>query len=114
VDYRGSPLPDLPNAVRTSLYRFLQEALTNVAKHAKASQVAVDLRLVDQTISLSIADDGRGFDPSTAMAGQGISAGIGLIGMQERIELLHGSLEIEAQPGQGACLVAHIPWRASS
>jgi len=113
LHYNGTDLPELPNTVRTSLYRLLQEALTNVARHANASQVTVDLGYDTMTIRLAVTDDGRGFDPSTRLAGDELTAGIGLLGMQERLELLNGWLEIAARIGQGTCLVAHIPWRES-
>jgi signal transduction histidine kinase len=104
VDYVGAKLPVLPEAVNICLYRFLQEALTNVAKHAQARQVRVGLCCDAETVSLSVADDGKGFDEQSET-----SAGIGLLGMQERIELLGGKLEIESWPGRGTHLMAHIP-----
>jgi len=104
VDYVGAELPALPEAANICLYRFLQEALTNVAKHAQASQVRVGLHCDAETVSLSVEDDGKGFDEQS-----GMSAGIGLLGMRERIELLGGKLDIESRSGQGTRLVARIP-----
>jgi PAS domain S-box-containing protein len=104
VDYIGADLPTLPEAVSMCLYRFLQEALTNVAKHADASQVWVGLRGRAEMVSLWVEDNGQGFDEEARL-----SAGLGLLGMQERIELLGGQLKIESQPGQGTRLTAHIP-----
>jgi signal transduction histidine kinase len=104
VDYVGAEMPMLPEAVNICLYRFLQEALTNVAKHAQASQVRVGLRYDSETVSLSVADDGKGFEEQN-----GMSAGIGLLGMRERLEVLGGKLEIESGAGQGTRLTAHIP-----
>jgi PAS domain S-box-containing protein len=109
IDYLGLELRTLPEAVNTCLYRFLQEALTNVAKHACANQVCVALRCDTQTISLSVEDDGRGFDTQARLSVAGWPMGIGLVGMQERLELLGGRLEIESQPGEGTRLVAHLP-----
>jgi signal transduction histidine kinase len=104
IDYDGAGLPVLPEAVNICLYRFLQEALTNVAKHANGNQVWVALRCDAETVSLSVEDNGQGFDKLAKMP-----AGIGLLGMRERIELLGGQLEIESWPGQGTCLTARIP-----
>ena len=111
LDYKGTDLPELSNAVRTSLYRLLQEALTNVAKHASARRVRVDLSYDAETIRLAVTDDGQGFDPLARLSGDEPTAGIGLLGMQERLEVLNGWLEISAEAGQGTDLVAYIPWR---
>ena len=104
IDYAGAELPVLPEAANICLYRFLQEALTNVAKHAHANQVRAMLYCDAEMVSLAVEDDGQGFEVQARM-----SAGIGLLGMQERIELLGGRLEIESRPGQGTRLTAHIP-----
>jgi PAS domain S-box-containing protein len=109
IDYLGLGLPMLPEAVNMCLYRFLQEALTNVAKHACADQVCVTLCYDAETVSLSVEDDGRGFDKKARLSVLGWPMGIGLLGMQERLESLGGRLEIESQPGQGTRLVAHLP-----
>jgi PAS domain S-box-containing protein len=109
IEYLGLELPMLPEPVNMCLYRFLQEALTNVAKHARANQVRVALRYDAETVSLSVEDDGRGFDRQARMSERCWPMGIGLLGMQERLESLGGRLEIESQPGQGTRLVAHLP-----
>ena len=101
----------LPEAVNTCLYRFLQEALTNVTKHACANRVRVTLRCDAETVSLSVDDDGRGFDMQARLSTSGWPMGIGLLGMQERLESLGGRLEIESWHGQGTRLVALIPVR---
>lgn len=106
VTYCGTDLPELPTTLALSLYRFSQEALTNVAKHAEARHVSVVLAMLEGEISLTIADDGKGFtyDPN---AGQ--NNGIGLMSMQERTDLLGGRLEVETRPGQGVRLTARVP-----
>jgi signal transduction histidine kinase len=104
VDYVGAELTVLPEAANICLYRFLQEALTNVTKHAQANQVRVALHCDAQTVSLSVEDDGKGFDEQAGMA-----TGIGLLGMRERLEVLGGKLEIESRSGQGTRLTARIP-----
>jgi PAS domain S-box-containing protein len=109
IDYLGLESPVLPEAANSCLYRFLQEALTNVAKHACANQVCVALRCDAETVSLSVEDDGRGFDRQARLSVSGWPMGIGLLGMQERLESLGGHLEIESRPGQGTRLVAYLP-----
>jgi PAS domain S-box-containing protein len=98
VSYSGLELPDLPTAMTLTLYRLAQEALTNIAKHAGAQQVWVDLSMTDNVLQLSIADDGRGFifDPNKHPGN-----GIGLVSLQERADLIGGVLEITTNPGQG-------------
>jgi len=109
IDYAGTELPELPDAVTICFYRVLQEALTNVAKHAHASHVWVALRCDADTLSLSVEDDGQGFDAPTEVSVSRQSRGIGLVGMRERLELLRGRLEIKSRPGQGTRLVAYAP-----
>jgi len=111
ITYLGEDgdLPMLPEAVHICLYRFLQEALTNVAKHARADQVNVVLYTGDREIRLSVEDDGQGFDRRARMSSPGWPMGIGLWGMQERVESLGGRLDLESHLGQGTRLVAHIP-----
>jgi signal transduction histidine kinase len=95
VDYRGQDLPGLPDEISISLYRFVQEALANVLKHAQATEAKVRLKHRNQQISLSVSDNGRGIsDPSQ-------SDGIGLLGIQERLDLLGGNLQIHSQKGGG-------------
>jgi signal transduction histidine kinase len=109
VDYTGLELPRLPDPINICLYRFLQEALTNVAKHSGARGIYVALRYDAETVSLSVEDDGRGFDVHATLSLSGGPVGIGLLGMEERLESLEGWLEIESQAGQGTRLVACVP-----
>jgi signal transduction histidine kinase len=111
VDYTGTDLPALPDALAICFYRVLQEALTNVVKHAQATHVAVALRCDADTLSLVVEDDGQGFDARAQAAATGASRtrGIGLLGMRERLELLGGRLVITSAPGQGARLAASAP-----
>jgi signal transduction histidine kinase len=95
----------LSDTTPTSLYRFLQEALTNAAKHAQAKQILVRLSQQPGRICLSVEDDGIGFN---LQDGQ-LSNGIGLLGMRERVEMLGGLIEIDSQPGRGTRLVAMVP-----
>lgn len=109
IRYEGGEPPALTATADICFYRFLQEALTNVAKHAHAQSVFVRLAHDDKTVSLSVRDDGIGFDPEAQVTPSQEARGMGLAGMRERLKLLDGWLEIQSRPGEGACLVAHIP-----
>lgn len=99
----------LPREIETTLYRLVQEALTNAAKHAGARSVNVVLQLRPDLVRLAIEDDGRGFDAEDAVE-RGLAQGrLGLVGMRERVEQAGGSLEIESAPGKGTAILAHIP-----
>ena len=97
-------LPDLPDAQAIGLFRILQEALTNVMRHAGAHSVQVRLWLEAGTLCLSVIDDGKGFEVATRKPGQSF----GLVGMQERMLMLGGQLQIDSQPGEGTTLCARI------
>ncbi len=99
----------LPPDIETVLYRLAQEALTNVVKHARASNVSIVLTRRDGGVSAVVEDDGRGF------ATDGVRGdALGLVGMRERLALLDGTLEIESNPGAGTALVAHLPLDATA
>lgn len=87
-----------------TVYRIVQEALTNVARHAQAQQVKVKLALDAQGLHLKIEDDGQGMADA-----QAVHPGFGLLGMQERVASLAGHLDITSNLGKGVCLSAHIP-----
>jgi signal transduction histidine kinase len=95
----------LEAAVETTCYRLVQEALTNVARHAGASRVEVHVRPIDAGLCITVRDDGSGFDVESARRGPSR----GLVGMHERIELLGGSLRIESTPDDGTRIQAVIP-----
>ncbi len=94
----------LDNEVAIRLFRIVQEALTNVARHASAREVQVTLSEQAAQWALSISDDGDGFDPNTT------ARGLGLLGMQERIDGLGGTLTLDTAPGHGTAL--HFSWPA--
>jgi len=94
----------LPPDVETALYRIVQEALTNVVKHAGADHVSILVTRKPSSVLVVIEDDGRGFDPEQTRA-----AGLGLLGMNERVELLDGTFQVEAEPGAGTTLVVELP-----
>jgi signal transduction histidine kinase len=107
IEYSGENLPLPPETVGIHFYRFLQEALTNIIKHARAHRVQVTLEAVDGMIRLVVEDDGVGFDLD-AWESRRSGTGIGLLSMRERIEQLQGRLEIISRPGHGTRLVARI------
>lgn len=106
IIYQGAELPSLRDPIAISFYRFLQEALTNVVKYADASHVHVILDVNEETVKLTVTDDGQGFVPSEKISS---SKGIGLVGVQERFELLGGHLQIDSEPGRGTKLTASAP-----
>lgn len=97
----------LPPAVHASLYRIIQEALSNSFLHARCSQQLVSASLRGGWLEVEILDDGVGFDPNAAPAG-GL-ARLGIRGMRERAELLGGTLHIHSEGGAGARIVVRIP-----
>ena len=84
----------------------MQEALTNVARHATVDQVTVRVWTSADCLSVQITDRGSGFDPEAALLSPRTG---GLTGMQERVKLLRGKLTIESHPGQGTQITAHLP-----
>jgi signal transduction histidine kinase len=103
VHVAADDLPDdLPDGHRTCVYRVVQEALTNSAKHSAARQVWITLRAGGGEIRLSVKDDGRGF-------ASGRERGLGLLGLQERAAHLGGSLEVATEPGRGTLLAVMLP-----
>ena len=100
----------LPPETELALLRTAQEALANVAKHARASQVALTLSYLEAEVALDVVDDGAGFDPArAAAAGPRRDGGFGLVGMRERIESVAGTLQVESEPGSGTGLSARVP-----
>ena len=97
----------LPPEIETALYRIVQEALTNVLKHARARRVSVVVRRRATDVTALIEDDGGGFQASEDRG----DLGLGILGMRERLSLLDGSLTIESSPGGGTTLVAEVPLR---
>jgi len=94
-------LRPLPEEVSVDLYRVVQEALANVARHAAAQQVAIRLAWEDSRLILTVHDDGRGFVVPAAFHSLTTRGHFGLAGMQERVELIGGALTVESAPGRG-------------
>jgi len=94
----------LPPEIETTVYRVVQEALTNVAKHAEAEAVDLRLGIGNGGVDIEVRDDGRGFDPES------VTSGFGLLGMRERVDLAGGSLDVGRDDGQ-TVVRAHVPVR---
>ncbi len=100
----------LPSTIETALYRVLQEAFTNILKHARASYVEVDLDLsATSEVRARVEDDGVGFDPHSIAPQMRAGRGVGLFGMHERINLLGGTLIVDSTPGIGTEIRITIP-----
>jgi signal transduction histidine kinase len=93
----------LPPEVESTIYRLVQEALTNVAKHAAATQLEIDLLMKGDAVAVEVRDDGRGFDPAAP------APGFGLVGMRERVTLVAGEMTITSEEGKGTVVSALIP-----
>jgi two-component system, NarL family, sensor histidine kinase DevS len=91
--------PELESAV----YRLVQEALTNISKHARAEHVHLEVMREPDAVRLLVRDDGQGFDPASP------TRGFGLSGMRERVDLARGTMEVETEPGRGTTVSARIP-----
>jgi PAS domain S-box-containing protein len=99
---------DLPDPYATTVFRVLQETLTNVAKHARPERVDVNLERSASEIVLTVQDDGRGFDPAQAPN----AGSFGLIGLRERAYLVGGDLAIDSAPGRGTRVELRVPVKA--
>jgi PAS domain S-box-containing protein len=109
VEARGLNSDRLPAPVETALYRIVQEALTNSAKHAGAQKVNVVIQRHAASVQVIVVDDGCGFDAEAALKPGGPGTRLGLHGMRERAILLNGSVTIESAPGEGTTVYAWIP-----
>jgi two-component system sensor histidine kinase UhpB len=109
IRYFGDQAPPLEPAVSITFYRLLQEALTNIARHANATQVRVAFQQDAEALTLTVEDNGDGFDYDATLAAQDRSKGIGILGMEERLKTVGGRLEIHSAPGKGTRLVAYVP-----
>jgi PAS domain S-box-containing protein len=96
---------ELPEAIGLCMFRVLQEALQNAARHSGANHLKVRLAESTNQIALTICDEGRGFDPAEALKG----SGLGLVSMMERLKLVGGELSIDAGPGGGTTIRASVP-----
>jgi signal transduction histidine kinase len=105
---RDPAIPELPDGHRTCLYRVVQEALTNCARHADATEIRIALEAESGRLSLTVQDDGRGMPGARAVTG------LGLVGLEERVRELGGTLAIDSPAGKGAWLCASLPLPAET
>ncbi len=103
-----SGVEGLGSAKRTVLYRVAQEALTNVVRHAQATQASVEIREVPGRVRMEISDDGRSFPVEQTLQARNPNR-LGLLGMRERVEMVFGTLAIKSVPGKGTTVCAEIP-----
>jgi signal transduction histidine kinase len=110
VTVRGACDGRLPAAIENGLYRVVQEALTNVGRHARASAVTVEVQRRNGQVACSVRDDGIGFDPDAVLARGG--HGLGLLGMRERLAPVGGTLQIHSAHGEGTEVRVTTPLKA--
>ena len=101
VDSEGVP-EELPDAYKICIYRLVQEALNNAVRHSGARNASVVVERLTDSIVVRVTDDGHGFEPA--------SRGMGILGMEERVKRLGGTLRVESQPGEGATVTADLPF----
>ncbi|MCM3876599.1 MAG: HAMP domain-containing protein [Thermoanaerobaculia bacterium] len=99
----------VPQDVATAVFRIVQEALLNVARHAGAEDVLVQIAAGEKALLIEIEDDGRGFDPGSVVQPSETGRGLGLLGMRERVEILGGKMSLDSAPGEGTHLAFEIP-----
>jgi len=104
IHFYADQTPPLPAPVKETLIRAVAESLSNIAQHAEAQNVEVHVRVKDKTISVTIKDDGQGFDALSIPSGH-----YGILGIKERILLINGNLEIQSENGKGTVLKIEIP-----
>lgn len=113
--YAGLEHVRLKPNVETHLYRVVQEALNNIAKHAAARHVTVQLAQREPLLVLTISDDGCGFDLSERARTRvrSLGQGLGLVGMRERAQIINGTIEVQSSPGQGTTVILKLPSASS-
>jgi signal transduction histidine kinase len=104
IDVTTCPEPDTPLDVKEAIYRIAQEALHNVVKHARATSVELTLAATDHDLTITIRDDGVGFDATGSFPGH-----LGLRSMRERATRLGGTFDIQSEPTRGTTLTATVP-----
>jgi len=99
----------LPTQVETALFRVVQEAINNIARHSAARNAQISFDFNDETVTIEVADDGIGFDMIELALSPNTGRGLGLMGMQERIEILDGEIEFISAPGYGTHMHIRVP-----
>lgn len=108
VEIEGTPLHLSPES-ELVLFRIIQEALTNVRKHSQATRVAIKIEFTDNNVKVVVEDNGKGFDMPTRLGDLTRKGKLGLTGIQERAQLIGGTLTITSQPGKGTVLTVETP-----
>ena len=107
VQFKHTPLPERLNSqLETAVFRIVQEALTNVARHAGVKEATVRLWKNEERVGVQVEDHGAGFDPGPAVPR---APSTGVSGMKERTELLGGDFTLDSTPGQGTCITVELP-----
>ncbi len=109
IHFHSDQTPPLPAPITETLVRALAESLTNIANHAHARNVEVNVRVKDKSLLVTIQDDGQGFDASAIPSGH-----YGILGIKERVRLVNGSFEIQSENGKGTLLKIEIPTSSSA
>ncbi|MBN1189982.1 MAG: HAMP domain-containing protein [Dehalococcoidales bacterium] len=99
----------LPAEIEMTLFRITQEALTNIRKHARAGETLVRIEFAENRVKITIRDNGQGFEIPTRIGDLSALGKLGMIGMQERANLLRGTFSIESKPGEGTTITVEIP-----
>ncbi|HSC27912.1 MAG TPA: ATP-binding protein, partial [Vicinamibacterales bacterium] len=99
----------LPPASETALFRAVQEAIVNIARHSGAESVLIQGDVDRGTLTIEVEDDGRGFQPDLISSDPATLRGVGLLGMRERMEILGGTIDVESEPGAGTRVVLKVP-----
>jgi two-component system, NarL family, sensor histidine kinase DegS len=99
----------LPEEVELLLFRITQEALSNIRRHSQATEANVTVEFDDRQITITIKDNGRGFDIPDSIGDLARKGKLGLVGMQERAKLLGGGISMESRPGEGTTLTIRVP-----
>ena len=99
----------LPNQTETTLYRLIQEAVSNIIRHSHAGNADISLHFEERIIKIRIWDNGKGFDAEKAISSRNGVSGFGLLGLKERVELAKGTIAIESQPDSGTEINIAIP-----
>ncbi len=105
---------EVPDALKTVIYRLTQEAMNNIAKHSRADLVRLSLQKANRRMEILIQDNGCGFDPEKTVASKSPGCGLGLLSMRERVEYSGGSFAIESGEGKGTIIRASWPHLAEA
>ncbi len=104
----SGPERRLPSETEVALFRVVQEAVSNIVKHAEAENVVISLESTESRLCIEVEDDGRGFDVQSVGSEPGQVRGLGLLGMQERVELIGGRFTVESHPGNGTRIAIEV------